>query len=218
MTKGEVIKRPIDHIGGEIKKTAWSSAFGSLVILVLGILFIIWPNEMERFLAYIIGTFLIVRGGVQIIYYFMEKGQHDFFNNNLLAGVVAVLIGIAVLTIGDNIARVFGVIIGIIIIYESLVRINAATKLAAANVKAWQPLLVLGLVMLVVGVIVAFLTHGATIVVGWLMVLTGVIGIVGDVMFIKHVNTIIDKITTAAEKAGVNKKYQDAEEAEVKED
>lgn len=195
MSKVEIIKRPIEQVGSNIKKSAWSAVIESLALVVLGILFVVWPDTMIKILAYVVGTFFIVKGGFQIITYFMEKGHRDFFNNGLLMGVISVLIGITAFVVGENIASVFRVVIGILIIYESLVRINTSTKLASAGVSTWKYMLILSLVMLVLGVFVTFNTGAIVTLVGWMMVITGIIGIVGDVMFIQHVNMVIDKLT-----------------------
>ena len=193
--KAEIIKRPIDRVSGDIKKKAWSAITESLALIILGILFVILQDTMVKILAYIVGVFFIAKGGFQIINYYMEKGQTDFFNNGLLSGVVSVLLGIAALVIGEDIANVFRVITGILIIYESLVRINTATKLASANVPTWRYILMLALVMLAIGVIVTFVPGTVVALIGWLMIVTGLIGVVGDVMFIQHVNAVVDALT-----------------------
>ena len=195
MSKVEIIKRPLEQVSGDLKKTAWSAIIESLALVILGILFITLQNTMVQVLAYIVGVFFIVKGGFQIITYFMEKGQNDFLNNGLLSGVVSVLIGVAALVIGEDIANVFRVIIGIIIIYESLVRINTATKLAAAKIPVWKYILIISLIMLVLGVFVTFYEGAVVVLVGWMMIVTGLVGIVGDVMFIQHVNQIVDMLT-----------------------
>lgn len=195
MSKVEIIKRPLEQISGNLKKSAWSSVIESLALIIIGILFIVLQEKMTQILAYIVGAFFIVKGGYQIINYFMEKGQNDFLNNNLLAGVVSVLIGVAALVIGDDVANVFRVIIGIIIVYESLVRINTATKLASAKVDVWKYILIIALVMLVLGIFVIFNEGAVVTLVGWMMVVTGLVGIVGDVMFIQHVNQVVDALT-----------------------
>ena len=195
MAKAEIIKRPVEQIGSEIKKSAWSAAIESLSIIVLGLLFIIWPDIMVKILAYIVGAFFIIKGGFQIITYYMEKGQRDYFNNGLLFGVVSVLIGITALLIGENIASVFRVIIGVLVIYESLVRINTATKLAYAGVSNWRYLLLIALVMLVLGIFITFNTGAVVALIGGMMVATGVIGIIGDAMIIKQINYIVEKLT-----------------------
>lgn len=197
MTKAEIIKRPVEQVGGEIKKTAWSSMIESIALVILGILFIVLQNEMVRVLAYIVGAFLIVKGGFQIISYFVAKGQKDFFNNDLLFGIISVLVGIALLVIGEDITNVFRVIIGIIIIYESLVRINSAIKLANAKIEAWKSILVLALVMLIVGFFVTFNSGAVITLVGAMMIITGIVGIIGDALFIQYVNTFVEKITTS---------------------
>lgn len=195
MPKAEIIKRPVEQVSSDIKRSAWSAVIESLALIVLGILFIVLQDTMIRVLAYIIGIFFIVKGGFQIITYFMEKGQRDFFNNGLLSGVVAVLIGIAALAVGEDIATVFRVILGVIIIYEALIRINTALKLASANIDTWKYILIVALLILAIGIFITFSSGAVITLIGWMMILTGVIGIIGDVMFIQHVNNLVEKLT-----------------------
>ena len=191
--KAEIIKRPIEQIGGEIKKSAWTAVIESLAILILGILFIVASDTMMKVVAYIVGAFFIVKGAFQIINYFIEKGQNDFFNNNLLIGVISVLIGITALALGPDIAEAFKIIVGIFMVYESLVKMNTAVKLHAAGISTWKYILLLALVIMALGIIVIF-TDVANII-GWMMVIAGAVGIVGDAMFIQQVNDVVDKLT-----------------------
>ena len=193
MSKVEIIKRPIEQIGGDIKKSAWSAVLESLAIMVLGVLFVAWPDVMTQAVAYVVGAIFIIKGAFQIINYFMEKGQNDFFNNGLLMGVISVLVGITALVMGQDIANIFRVVVGIFLIYESLVRINTATKLSTAGISIWKYVLILALAILVLGIFITF--NDVATVIGWMMVVAGAIGIVGDIMFIQHVNMIIDKLT-----------------------
>ena len=195
MPKAEIIKRPIEQVGGDLKKSAWSAVIESLVLISLGVLFIVLQETMVHVLAYVVGAFFIVKGGFQIINYFMEKGQNDFLNNGLLSGVVSVLIGIAALVIGDDIANVFRVIIGILIIYEALVRLNTTTKLSAAGVSAWRYTMLVAILMLVLGVFVTFNTGAVTQLIGAMMIVSGIIGIVGDVMFMQYVSALVEKLS-----------------------
>ena len=125
--KSEIIKRPIEKFGTNVKKTAWSSILESLSILVLGILFIIWPDTMIQLIAYIIGAIFLVKGLIDIMVYFMD--QKNAYSNLLLSGLIAACIGLAALVAGPNIADIFRIIIGIFLIYEALVRVSGAVKL-----------------------------------------------------------------------------------------
>lgn len=195
MPKATIIKRPVENIGDNIKRSAWSAVFESIVLIILGILFLILQDTVVQVLAYIIGVFLIVKGGFQIINYFVEKGQNDFYNNGLLSGVVSALIGIVMLVIGQDIANVFRVVLGVLIIYESLVRINTAIKLAHAKVSSWKYIVVIALIMMILGVFVTFNSGAVVTLIGWVMIVTGLIGIVGDVIFIQHINSIVEQLT-----------------------
>ena len=195
MSKVEIIKRPIEQFSGDLKKSAWTSVFESLVTIILGILLVVWPDVVIKIIAYVVGVFFIVKGAYQVINYFIVKGQNDFFNNNLLSGVISVLIGLTLLLIGEEIAHVFRIVIGIWLIYESLVRMNTAIKFHAANIEAWKYVLILALMMLVLGVFVTFYSGAVVALIGWMMILAGIIGIVGDVMFVQYVTKITEFIT-----------------------
>ena len=193
MSKVEIIKRPIEQIGSDIKKSAWSAVIESLAILILGILFIAWPDMMVKIVSYIVGIFFVIKGLFQIINYFVEKGQNDFFNNGLLVGVISILIGITALVMGEGIANIFRIVIGVFIIYESLVRMNTAIKLNAAGIGIWKYILLLSIVILILGIFVTF--NDVTTVIGWMMIVAGLIGIIGDTIFIQQVNNVVDKLT-----------------------
>ncbi len=193
MLKAEIIKRPVEQIGKDVKKSAWSAVIESLAILILGILFIAWPDTMVKVVAYIVGTFFIVKGIFEIINYFVEKGQNDFFNNGLLIGVISVLIGITAFVMGEDIANIFRIVVGIFLIYESLVRVNTAIKLSTVGVPIWKYVLLLAIVILVLGIFVTF--NDVATVIGWMMVAAGIVGILGDVLFIGQVNNLVDKLT-----------------------
>lgn len=200
MPKAEVIKHPAEEISGGLKKNAWGAILESLITLILGILIVAWPETTIKVVAYVVGVYFIIKGAYQVINYFIVKGQNDFFNNNLLSGVVALLIGLALLMIGEEIINVFRIIIGIWLIYEALVRINTSIKLHTANIPAWKYTLILALMMLVVGIFITFNAGAVVVLVGWMMILASIIGIVGDVMFIQYVGKVADAVTGKTKK------------------
>lgn len=195
MAKAEIIKKPVEKVSGNLKQTAWMTILESLATAILGIFLIAWPETAIQVIAYVAGVFFIVKGGFQIVNYFIAKGQHDFFNNNLLSGVISLLVGVAALVMGEEIANVFRVIIGIWMIYEALVHMNTAIKLHAVNINVWKYVLLLALCMLIIGIFITFNTGAVITLIGWMMVVTGIIGIIGDVMFIQYVNDLADKLT-----------------------
>ncbi len=195
MSKVEVIKRPVENISNHFKQAAWMAILESLATAIVGVFLIAWPDTVIKVVAYVVGVFFAIKGAYQIINYFIVKGQNDYFNNGLLMGVISVLVGIAVLVMGEEIASVFRIVVGIWMIYESLVRMNTAIKLHAAKINIWKYVLLLALSMLIIGIFVTFYEGAVVVLIGWMMVLNGIIGIVGDVMFIQYVNDFAEKLT-----------------------
>lgn len=193
--KAEIIKHPVEQVGWDLKKSAWSAIIESLALTVFGILLVAWPDVTITVIANIIGAIFIVGGIYQIINYFVVKGQHDFFNNGLLSGVASLLVGITAVVIGEDIASVFRVIIGIWIIYEALVRVNTAIKLHAAGVKNWSYIVIIALAMLALGGFIAFNTGAIVQLIGWMMIVAGLIGIISDAMFLQQVGTVTEHLT-----------------------
>jgi len=198
--KAEIIKRPVERVGWDLKKSAWFGAIESIIILIFGILMVVWPGMTIVVIANILGAIFIISGLYQIINYFVIKGQNDFFNNSLLRGIIVLLIGIAAIVIGEDLASIFRVIIGIWMIYESLVRMNTAIKLHSVGVKAWSYVLVIAICMLVVGIFVTFNTGAIISLIGWMMILSGIFGIVSDIVFIQYVDKITNIITGKTKK------------------
>ncbi len=195
MPKAKIIKQGIENLGWDIKKNAWSSAIESLAVIIFGILLVVWPDITISVAANVLGAFFIISGIYKIINYFVVKGQNNFFDNSLLSGVVSVLIGIAAIIIGEDIASVFRVIIGIWMVYESLVRMNTAIKLHAAGIKSWNYILIIALIMLALGIFITFNAGAVVQIIGWVMIATGIVGIIGDAMFIGKVDAVVDKLT-----------------------
>lgn len=204
MSEVEIIKRPDESDNGGhytkknksgqvIKKSAWMALFESLALVVLGLLLVIWPSQVVKVVAYVIGTFLVVKGGFRILSYFAAKGQKDFFNNDLLWGVISVIAGVVILVMGEGIFNAFQLVVGIWIIYEALVRMNTAFKMSGAGIQAWRYTMLVALIMLVLGIFVA--VGLVTAFIGWIMILAGIIGIVGDVMFMQYVSALVEKLS-----------------------
>ena len=192
--KLEIIKKPVEKIGGGIKKEAWFAVTESLATVILGVFLIAWPNIAIKVISYVIGGFFVVRGCYQIINYFISNGYRNYYNNNLLTGVISTLVGAAVLVMGEEISNVFRIVMGVLMIYEALVRINTAIKMSSAKVLSWKWILILSIVMLLLGVFVTFYDGAAMILVGWIMVIIGLMGVFSDIMFIMHVDELMKKI------------------------
>lgn len=190
MQKPKLIPEPIEQIGKLLKRSAWTSVIESLILILLGIFLITNPNASITIITSIAGSFFVIKGLYQIINYFISKGYNNFFNNNLLWGVISVLIGATLFLAGDKIVDIFRIVLGIWVIYSSLVHINTAIKLSVAGIKNWFLSLIFALIMLTIGGFLVFNSGSAIIFAGWLLVFSGISGIISDIFFLINIESV----------------------------
>lgn len=172
------------------KSTGWMAIFESLAIGALGIMLIVSPNTMLKIVFYVVGIFLIIKGVYKVLNYFAVHGKYDFYNNDLLYGVVALIFGVICVVLWEQLKEVIGIVVGVWMIYGALVRMNTAIKMHAANIREWFYVLLLSMVMLALGIYMIISVNTVVALVGWLMVAAAVIGILDDIIFIKHLDAV----------------------------
>ncbi len=174
------------------KSTGWMAILESVIIGILGALLIWNPQGILKVIFYVVGIFLIVKGVYHIINYFAIHGKYDFYNNDLLYGIVALVFGIIAVVLWEQLSGAIGIVVGAWMIYGALVRMNTAIKLHAAGVKDWFYVLLLSLVMLALGIYMIISVGAVLTVVGWVMIAAAIVGIVDDAIFIRNVNAITE--------------------------
>lgn len=172
------------------KSTSWLAILESLTIGALGALLLIDPSGMVKTIFYVVGIFLIIKGVYKIINFFAVHGKYDFYNNDLLYGIIALVFGIIAVVLWESLGRVIGVVVGAWLIYGALVRINTAIKMHAAGIKEWFYVLLLSMVMMALGIYMVISVGAIMTVVGWMMIAGAIVGIIDDIFFIRNLDAV----------------------------
>lgn len=172
------------------KTTGWVAILESVLIGVLGGLLVWRPEGVLKVIFYVVGICLMVKGVYRIINYFAVHGKYDFYNNDLLYGIIALVFGVLAVVLWEQFSNVIGIVVGAWMIYGALVRLNSAIKLHAAEVKDWFYVLILSLLMLALGIYMVVSVGAVVATVGWVMIVAAVIGIADDVFFMKNIHAI----------------------------
>lgn len=182
----------IEPVLKRAKSAGWMAILESVAIGILGALLILNPEGILKVIFYVVGIFLIVKGVYHIINYFAVHGKYDFYNNDLLYGIVALVFGIIAVVLWEQLSGAIGIVVGAWMIYGALVRMNTAIKLHAANVKEWFYVLLLSLVMLALGVYMIISVGAVLTLVGWVMIAAAIVGIMDDAIFMRNVDAITE--------------------------
>ena len=177
-----------------LRRTAWSSTLESILTIVFGVLLVVWQDDIVRIIAYLVGGFLLLKGGFTIASYLFSKEQKKGLNGELVLAIVTFLIGVVIFAVGEQIADVFRVLVGVLIIYEGLVRLDNAMKLRSAGVVNWSAVMAIAIIMLTFGMFLAFFNGAMAFLIGWFLIVTGLIGLFSDVMFMQNTSALLEKL------------------------
>lgn len=186
-TKSTVKAEPVVR---RAKSISWLAILESLIVGILGVLLLVNPDGVTKIIFYVVGIFLMIKGVYKIINYFAVHGKYDFYNNDLLYGIIALVFGVIAVVLWEQLGQVIGIVVGAWMIYGALVRMNAAIKMHTAGIKEWFYVLLLSMVMLALGIYMVITVGAVIAIVGWVMVISAVIGILDDLIFIRHLDAV----------------------------
>ena len=174
------------------KRTAVTSILTSIIFAILGIIMIANPVETIEIVAAILGITIIVIGAEKIISYFVLKGNQDFFNYELIYGIIPILFGILIMAYSSTFAAIVRIVIGIWIAYTGLMKINISLKLKSAGIKSWAVVLTVSTISLLAGILVMFSnTSSIVLITAVVMIVYAITDIIDEFIFIKNLDKII---------------------------
>ena len=101
-----------------LKKAGWTSVIAAIIYIALGIVLMMNPTTALDIVAIITGIVFLAIGIIKVVDYFVLQGNYDFYNYELIHGLVAFVIGIIILAYARQVASIFVVLVGIWITYS----------------------------------------------------------------------------------------------------
>lgn len=169
-----------------LKKSGLSNTVTSIIFFIIGILLITKADLALKAISYILGGVFIALGLIKIVRYFKNKGNEDFFNNDLVFGVISAILGLVIIFNNGAIEFIFRVVVGVWIVYSGILRVSLAIKLNKAGVQVWNLSLVMAILMIIAGLFIIF-TSGALIkTIGIIVVAYAIMDLIQSVIFMKN--------------------------------
>lgn len=172
-----------------LKKTGYQSIVTSIIFAIIGILFITNPEGTFKLAATVLGVIFIVFGAIKILNYFRDRGNTNFYNYDLIYGLVSAVAGIIIIINSSALEAIFRLIIGIWIIYSGIMRAVLATKLKTVNTEAWLPVLIIALLIIACGVFITFYSGAIVMTIGIIILVYAIMDIIEGIIFVKKVDS-----------------------------
>ena len=69
-----------------------------------------------------------------------------------------------------------------------------AMRLRSADVVNWSAVMAISIIMLIFGLFITFFDGAMVFLIGWFLIITGLIGLFSDVMFMQNASVIMEKL------------------------
>ncbi len=99
---------------------------------LLGLAMIIWAETVTQILCYILGGLLLLYGAADVVRYFLGK-EDSAFRSGLVDGALAFGIGMFLVLRPGAVSAAFGIICGIMMLVNSLFKLQFGLNLLRAN-------------------------------------------------------------------------------------
>ena len=180
----------MEYLEKVLKKTGLSSLLISIIFAILGIVLIKNPDETVKFISYILGITFMMVGLYKIIIYLRNKNKFDFYNYDMTFGIIAIILGVVTIVYSKQIGALFRILIGLWIVYSSIIRIDLAYKLKLANLNVWIYSFILAIAMLLCGMFIIFNSGVIIMTIGIVILVYSVLDIAENLIFLKNVSNL----------------------------
>jgi len=181
----------MEYLGKILKKTGWSSIITSTIFAIIGIVLIASPDATITIVSTILGLTLAFIGGYKIIDYFRNKGQYNSYSYDLAYGIIAIILGIVTMVYHQEIGTIFRILIGLWIIYSSVIRITLSLSLKKTNSKIWIYSLIIAFIMLACGIYTISNAGTIVIAVGIVILIYSILDIIEGIIFLNNLKKIV---------------------------
>lgn len=163
------------------KNRVYTSLVTAIVSILVGIALVAWPDGARAVICYVLGGALMCFGVFSVVRYFVRNDAEPIMRYGFALGTGALLLGLLIVLRADKLIAFFGIVIGIILLVDSVLRIQLALDIRRIGGGSWFPVLISALVILAVALLLTFnpfsLVRTATIIAGIAAILDGLLKI-----------------------------------------
>lgn len=128
----------------------------SIVMILLGLLLVIWPEISLSMFCYMIGIVLVVAGVIKLFGYFSKDLYRLAFQFDLAFGIVSILMGAVFIAHPEHILAIVPTIMGVVILADGAFKIQTACDAKRFGLSTWWMIVVLAVLTSCCGLLLIF--------------------------------------------------------------
>ena len=165
----------------------------SIIFLILGIIFLIFPNISIKIVAYLIAIILI-GSGIYLTYLEIYTKNFLLPIDTLFNGILSILFGIIILIYPDIFKIIIPIILGTYFILDSIFKLKLVVLLRRIDNKSWIVTLLLTILSIICGIILILNPIDSSIALalfaGITLIIYSLSGIIDMILFKKNIHDL----------------------------
>lgn len=130
-----------------------NSVITAILSVLYGLILIIWPDTSSSTLCYVVAAAITLVGIVFVVQYIRKDVMRDFYRKDLVAGLVAISIGLVAFLRVDIIKGFIPTVLGFIILFSGIVKMQNAFDMLRLKYPYWYVILILAVLNLGFGIL-----------------------------------------------------------------
>ena len=177
---------------GTKKKFDWYSLIAAVVMMLIGVTILVWPDETGTVLVYVVGGVVAVAGLVRTILYFAHAEHPSPFSfGGLTVGLTLLAIGVLILSKPDLLKQILPSVLGCLLIFAGFGSLQSGIELSRLKITRWWLPLIFAALAIACGVLAIANPFGTAralmIFIGIALCAEGLLTIISLCMFKKSV-------------------------------
>ncbi len=136
---------------GATKKFRWGYLLISLILCIVGLCFIIYPNNSIKIGSYIIAGAAMLVGVILAIKVLADRKRDLTFATSIFSAVLTVACGVVALFIPNEIFKLYPMLIGLFVILDGSFKLQTVINAKRYKIKLWWLLLLFAVISIIGG-------------------------------------------------------------------
>ncbi len=166
----------------------------SIIFLLLGIIFLIYPNISIQVVAYLI-AFILIGSGIYLIGLEFTNRIIFFPMDTLFNGIISVILGTIILIYPNIFQTIIPIMLGIYFILDSIFKLKVITFLRRIDNTSWILTLLLTILSIICGIVLIANPLDSSIAIalfaGIILIVYSITGIIDMLLFKKNIHDLV---------------------------
>lgn len=166
----------------------------SIIFLLLGIIFLIYPNISIQVVAYLI-AFILIGSGIYLIGLEFTNRIIFFPMDTLFNGIISVILGTIILIYPNIFQTIIPIMLGIYFILDSIFKLKVIMFLRRIDNTSWILTLLLTILSIICGIVLIANPLDSSIAIalfaGIILIVYSITGIIDMLLFKKNIHDLV---------------------------